>query len=218
MWLDGADPAGTGVAPAGNSTLTTWVDKSGSGNNASGGVSPTWNSNAVQFDGTKYLSTPCPAGTNTAAYFFVWSQTTVSGSQQSILGGNALGTAALITLPSQPVFGDWNSAIIEVPSVIAAGSTYLASAGAGGGTVSYGLNGSTMYSASHTFSGTGTFTVGAGYIDNRSKLFGSINEILVYNITLNTTQRQTVEGYLAWKWGVQASLPAGHPFKTAAPT
>jgi hypothetical protein len=47
---------------------------------------------------------------------------------------------------------------------------------------------------------------------------GNISEVILYNTALNTTQRQTVEGYLAWKWGLQASLPAGHPFKTAAPT
>ena len=28
LWLDGADPAGTGVLPANGTTLTTWKDKS----------------------------------------------------------------------------------------------------------------------------------------------------------------------------------------------
>ena len=31
LWLDGNDPAGTGVQPANSSTVTIWVDKSGSG-------------------------------------------------------------------------------------------------------------------------------------------------------------------------------------------
>jgi hypothetical protein len=30
--------------------------------------------------------------------------------------------------------------------------------------------------------------------------------------------QQKFEGYLAWKWGLVASLPAGHPYKSAAPT
>ena len=34
LWLDGADPAGTGVAPVAGSTITTWADKSTSANNA----------------------------------------------------------------------------------------------------------------------------------------------------------------------------------------
>ena len=42
-------------------------------------------------------------------------------------------------------------------------------------------------------------------------------EILMYNQYLDITDRQKIEGYLAWKWGLQASLPVGHPYKSAAP-
>ena len=41
---------------------------------------------------------------------------------------------------------------------------------------------------------------------------GSIAEIIAYDSPLTTIQRQQVEGYLAWKWGLQNSLPASHPF------
>ena len=30
--------------------------------------------------------------------------------------------------------------------------------------------------------------------------------------------RQQLEGYLAWKWGLEANLPVDHPYKNAAPT
>jgi hypothetical protein len=43
-----------------------------------------------------------------------------------------------------------------------------------------------------------------------------IAEVIMVQST-NTTTRQLIEGYLAWKWGLQASLPAGHPYKNAAP-
>ena len=46
---------------------------------------------------------------------------------------------------------------------------------------------------------------------------GYINEVIVYNTALTTTQRQQIEGYLAWKWGLQASLPSGHPYQNSAP-
>ena len=46
---------------------------------------------------------------------------------------------------------------------------------------------------------------------------GDIGEILSYPSVLSTTDRQKAEGYLAWKWGIQASLPVGHPYKNAAP-
>jgi hypothetical protein len=43
-------------------------------------------------------------------------------------------------------------------------------------------------------------------------------EILIYNTALTNTQRQQIEGYLAWKWGFQAFLSGSHPFRSAAPT
>jgi hypothetical protein len=50
---------------------------------------------------------------------------------------------------------------------------------------------------------------------------GDINfdmgEALVYTSQLTTLERQKVEGYLAWKWGLAGSLPSGHPYKNAAP-
>jgi hypothetical protein len=40
--------------------------------------------------------------------------------------------------------------------------------------------------------------------------FGEI--ILVLNAT--TANRESIEGYLAWKWGIQSKLPANHPYKS----
>jgi hypothetical protein len=34
---------------------------------------------------------------------------------------------------------------------------------------------------------------------------------------LSDADRQKMEGYLAWKWNLQAKLPADHPYKQAAP-
>lgn len=47
---------------------------------------------------------------------------------------------------------------------------------------------------------------------------GNIGEVMCYSAPLNTTQRQAVEGYLAWKWGLQGSLPGGHPYVSTPPT
>lgn len=43
-------------------------------------------------------------------------------------------------------------------------------------------------------------------------------ELLVYNADLIPSERQDVEGYLAWKWGLNYSqLYTGHPFKFITP-
>jgi len=50
------------------------------------------------------------------------------------------------------------------------------------------------------------------YTTNLRGLVGNISEILVFNSALSNADRQTIEGYLAWKWGLQSGLPASHPF------
>jgi hypothetical protein len=46
---------------------------------------------------------------------------------------------------------------------------------------------------------------------------GNIGEVIFLNYILTTTDRQKIEGYVAWKWGLEANLPSGHPYKTAPP-
>jgi hypothetical protein len=46
---------------------------------------------------------------------------------------------------------------------------------------------------------------------------GSISEILIFTRALTLSQRQQMEGYLAWKWGLVGNLPSTHPFKRFPP-
>ena len=50
-----------------------------------------------------------------------------------------------------------------------------------------------------------------------SYLNGVIAEVVVVQTAMSDTDRQKLEGYLAWKWGMQANLPVGHPYESAAP-
>jgi hypothetical protein len=56
-----------------------------------------------------------------------------------------------------------------------------------------------------------------GNLQNLYFLNGFISEMLVTNGVLSTTDRQRIEGYLAWKWGLQANLANNHPFKFSPP-
>jgi len=42
-------------------------------------------------------------------------------------------------------------------------------------------------------------------------------DFLHFNKSLTTTERQQVEGYLAWKWGLNGNLPSTHPYSKFAP-
>lgn len=69
---------------------------------------------------------------------------------------------------------------------------------------------------------TSTFAAGSapqiGYSAGGGTGFeGQIAEIIDCNDVLTTLERQKVEGYLAWKYGLQANLPVGHPYLSAAP-
>jgi hypothetical protein len=62
------------------------------------------------------------------------------------------------------------------------------------------------------------YTLGAvrvGAIETRH-WDGDINEVVVCN-NLSESDRQKVEGYLAWKWGLVGDLPIGHPYKENPP-
>jgi len=48
LWLDGADPNGNGIKPSIGTTVATWVDKSGNGNNAYNSGNPTYTTTGVQ--------------------------------------------------------------------------------------------------------------------------------------------------------------------------
>ena len=60
------------------------------------------------------------------------------------------------------------------------------------------------------------YSIGGQYTTSR-RMHGVIGEMIMVQTT-DTTTRQKIEGYLAWKWGLTSSLPSDHPYKNAAPT
>ena len=50
-----------------------------------------------------------------------------------------------------------------------------------------------------------------------SQGWGELNEMIILPYNTADNIRQMLEGYLAWKWGLVSLLPAGHPYKAAAP-
>ena len=78
-------------------------------------------------------------------------------------------------------------------------------------------NGTNALSASSSTN----FTTGGITVGNRFTLNngfpGHICEFIIYSASLTTPDRQQVEGYLAWKWGLQTSLPPTHPYKNSTP-
>lgn len=54
-------------------------------------------------------------------------------------------------------------------------------------------------------------------VSNTNNFTGSMFEVIIGHSTPSTDTRQRIEGYLAHKWGLTASLPVDHPYKVDPP-
>jgi hypothetical protein len=61
------------------------------------------------------------------------------------------------------------------------------------------------------------YGVGGGAAWTTEPWYGYIGEVLIYSNAVTDAERQAVEGYLAWKWGVNANLPTTHAFPLIKP-
>lgn len=75
------------------------------------------------------------------------------------------------------------------------------------------LNGSLLSSGNIGITNFSSINLGASEGES-SSIEGYIAEVVSFS---DSTQQEIVEGYLAWKWGLVANLPAGHPYKNNAP-
>ena len=221
LWLDGNDPSGTGVLPANGATVSTWIDKSSNAYNASGGVSPTYNSSekAVSFNGSSWLTTSYSSvPTNETSFIVFQTTTTALAANCFMIGPTNNGGRLLLSVNENDGFGlsfKIGSYFVANGSRIvhAQNKVYLGTATVASTTSCVYLNGIQGPNSSLTYSGTGTTQIGTAASGGLPAAFyiGYIYEIIMYNSLLSVAQRQNVEGYLAQKWNLKGSLPAFHP-------
>jgi len=224
LWLDAADAS----TVTGTSSVTNVADKSGNGVNLSNATGYSYPNNT--FNGT-YPSFYSPNGyaqgstanlgynaafalTMPFSLFFVGVQTNLSTYGDLCDSAPASGGTNRIYLltPSQQFESRIGSGVSAAGTNFVVNLMYVSGTGAS----ATWLNGSSY--------NTGTvaqFTCSGITVANRYTLNegfpGHICEVLAFNVGLTVTQRQATEGYLAWKWGLQGSLPANHPFKSGPP-
>jgi hypothetical protein len=85
--------------------------------------------------------------------------------------------------------------------------------------ISYSTNGNvTNWAGQQPFIGSSVFNQSMlGNDNNGSNFNGYWGEAVIVPQKDNTAARQKMEGYLAWKWGLQANLPSDSPYKNAPP-
>ena len=226
VWLDGADPLNTGTAPSSGATVATWSDKSGNGYNAAGVNNPTYNlGGGINFNGTnQYYNTTYTAAPATESVFVVYKanslaslgalvDSTAEGGRQFGLYSASAGPSLANNSIAWLLFGSY---------AITTGTTYI-------GECTYSPSGINLYVTGNTSATNstnpglkaGNTTIGAGFYTANGGitwfLNATVSEVLIYNTVLTTNQRQVVEGYLAWKWGINTQLPGAHPFYGSRP-
>lgn len=254
LWLDAADPNGTGVRPSNGTAISTWVDKSGNGNSFFNNATYTPWANA-----TSNIPTYTTNGLNGLPVVSFTSNSSQSLAGPDIFAGIATQPFTIVYVTNTIIFARGRDDVggtgwsIQMNSLVVGGRTgqnyhALFRNGAGGevqlvaGTQSggqiYSLDMSNVSSnftlsayQTGTLTGTATDTGIAlrgnpttfqlnyfGYTGTYNT--GYVAEVLVYRDRLTTTQRQQIEGYLAWKWGLQGNLTSGgtaHPYKSFRP-
>lgn len=236
LWLDAAD-ASTITTVSG--AVSQWNDKSGNGRNATqstAGNRPLLaaaglNGKAViDCDGTNdelSLANITSLTSVNQSLFVVAKRDNAAGRTEiSVSIGNSNTGEGVVDLPR------WTDNVMysqvgylanrPTPTSVITDQPYISSLTGGAIQLSY-TNGTLI--GTGTTQSTFSFSVTSGFIGSGSAVStsgrffdGKIAEIVLLPVVANTTTRQKLEGYLAWKWGLTANLPAGHPYKTVGPT
>ena len=223
LWLDASDATTVGLS---NANVKQWNDKSGNGYNATsiGSGFPTYSSNSIVFTGNQAFATTLQSLIPNQSGFAVVNYS--GGGQMNIISVNrtSVGTAGI----QQIIFNNNSYKLTTYgAALIVSGSTtllqnttflynYIVNTTSSNAFMY--VNGSQTGQSTGAYSFTGTGTVYIGNYGTNGGLGneyfnGTMNEILLYSNVITTTQRQQIEGYLAYKWGLQANLPAGHPYR-----
>jgi hypothetical protein len=227
LWLDAADSSTLTLT---GSNVTQWRDKSGNGYHATGLGSTTrqaFNSlQGIALGGTESFSFSNATALNTTrtlTAFVVASATTPDNYGRLLAFGDVNDDSGSVSNAIAFERGASNAIVFERAG-LASGSTYTPPFSFVGsivftprGNVQY-INGSSNAAGG----ATGAFNYFMYSIGRKSQggyvWRGTVCEVLAYNFELSTDQRQAVEGYLAWKWGLSATLPAGHPYLSGPQT
>lgn len=229
LWLDAAD---TSTLTTSGANVTQWRDKSGNANHASNTANYPTLSNSAQ-NGRSVLSfngassqnltlstTSLPTGTTQCSFYFVCRATATSTRMIFSYGVNPAatnqtpqfyytnGTLNVDTYGA----GGLSDAINVQDSYTILSCTFTNSNVAWTNGTQF-TGGSTAITLN---TGTGYASIGLGLVGSTPSFpfTGQIAEIIIYNRPATTSQRQQLEGYLAWKWGIQSSLAGGHPYQT----
>jgi len=228
LWLD-ADDAST--ITLNGSTVSQWNDKSGNSRNATQATAasqPTYSATGLngkpvlQFDGVSdFLSAGAVSLQNTGLNVFVVGDYTdnnyLIGKYDSLSNQREW----LLSAGQSLVQENLNAFNVNTNAVGTAvsGTNIVEGIFTNGTQAQLWANGALLATAPQAVTsieaGTAPLLIGKYQI-----IFSNsdVSEVVVSSSPITTIDRQRMEGYLAWKWGLVANLPVDHPYKSTAPT
>lgn len=226
LWLDAADPstlfsdsAGT-VAASVSGTVGFWKDKSAAAtsvSNATSGQRPTYTINGLSYAGGQILTgTPTTLSSTGLSAFVVFNPTTPATRTSIVrMWSNYYLTSIETTYNDYMIPGLYK---YQAVSPTAGVNNIMSLVGYTPSLIEWAVNVATS-STTWTFTGgpsAGT-ELGIGSRSGLSLAFtGTISEVIIYDAFLSVVQKQKIEGYLAWKWGI--ALPSTHLFYKFTPS
>jgi hypothetical protein len=227
LWLDAADYGTLSFSTGSN--VTQWNDKSGLANNATQSTSnarplyTTLNSRpAVVFGGlptyTKTFMTLSNI-TSVPISIFMVATSTENLTNTFYISLGVFPNAIYVRQLFDPNFfgidgGSGGQYISTVRDLNPHVWSFTLPASANG---VFALDGTVVATSGFTLGANTTFTSNSLGTWNQQptdgNVRGGISEAIIINRALSTADRQRVEGYLAWKWGLVGSLPSTHPYK-----
>lgn len=229
LWLDAND---TSTITLNGSTVSQWNDKSGNGRNAvqaNATSQPLYSATAINgkpaltFDGVDDIMKTATAlgisGANPRTFAYVFFRNGVAKANLQI------GSEALLTSFGRDLNVDllyqWGADLAMASPGIGTNNIELIEST---GAVSTGYqNGTQIAQGAFDLNTTNSKLLIGGRNGPEfptSVFYADITygEIIVTRSVLSSVDRARLEGYLAWKWGLEANLPADHPYKLLPPT
>jgi hypothetical protein len=236
-WYDASD---TSTITESGGAVSEWRDKSGSLRHISQGsasAQPTLGTDVVQFNGTTdYLWNSLPfMYANGELDVYVAGAINNTSDDRLLCEGSSTNNNPIYAIAqtdnsdaskmSSYIRNDANQQLAVQPDLSASGAfddtLNLYQWRDTGSMLSGRVNGGTETSSGYTRSGTFTtdrFAMGTVLRSGTSAFIDAdINEVIMTD-NLSDADRQKVEGYLAWKWGLSSSLPSSHPYKNRPPS
>jgi hypothetical protein len=227
LWLDGNDPNGTGARPSNGTTLTTWVDKSGSGYSTTSG-NGVFYSQYQNGNGVVYISASTSMGlpnitTVPVTIFLVGKLVTNAANSFLLALGFNNGSATYLRANYPNSFYGVDSGYQSVGATVSGGRFNIATTNQDSNyhIWSYTQTTNSFFYFDGTEIGsvttpanstTTTFTNNTlgGWNNSPNSVASVICEVIFYNSILSTPDRQQIESYLAQKWGLTTTLPSNH--------